>query len=146
MTMLLSSILATLVATQVALQTVETPVLDRMIERGEILSSDDFTTEPLPPSHTRGAITADVADGMEASRRLRAGAVVRAGDVMTPRLVRRGEPVTIHVRSGGLTISTSGRALADGAMGDLVRVVASSTNRTLDAEVESSGSVRITAP
>lgn len=146
MTMLLSSFLATLVAAQVALQTVDTPVLDRMIERGEILSSDDFTTEPLPPSHTRGAITADAADGMEASRRLRAGAVVRAGDVMTPRLVRRGEPVTIHVRSGGLTISTSGRALADGAMGDLVRVVASSTNRTLDAEVESSGSVRITAP
>jgi len=53
--------------------------------------------------------------------------------------------VTINIRSGGLTITTAGRALADGAMGDLVRVVASSTNRTLDAEVEASGSVRVTA-
>lgn len=146
MTMLLFSFLATLLAAQAAPQTVETPVLDRMVERGEILSSDDFTTEQLPPSHTRGAIAPDAADGMEASRRLRAGAIVRASDVMTPRLVRRGEPVTIHVRSGGLTISTAGRALANGAMGDLVRVVANSTNRTLDAEVEGSGSVRVTAP
>lgn len=85
-------------------------------------------------------------DGMEAARRLTAGAVVRASDVTTPRLIRRGEPVTIYVRSGGLTISTPGRALDNGGKGDLVRVVANSTSRTLDTEVEGSGAVRIAAP
>ncbi len=144
--MLLSPFLAMFLATQVTPAAVDAPVLDRMVERGEILSSKDFTTEPLPPSQARGAMAPDTVDGMEASRRLRAGAIVRASDVITPRLVRRGEPVTIHIRSGGLTISTAGRSLADGAMGELVRVVASSTNRTLDAEVEGSGSVRVTAP
>ena len=145
MTVMLSPFLAMLLAAQTAPLTIEAPVLDRTIERGEILSSDDFTTGSLPPSQARGAMSADAATGMEASRHLRAGAIVRASDVMTPRLVRRGEPVTIHIRSGGLTISTAGRALANGAMGDLVRVVANSTNRTLDAEVEGSGSVRVTA-
>jgi flagella basal body P-ring formation protein FlgA len=143
--MLLSSFLAALLAGQALPEIVEAPVLDRMVERGEILSAGDFTTEPLSPSQARGAMTPDAVSGMEASRRLRAGAIVRANDVIAPRLVRRGEPVTINIRSGGLTITTAGRALADGAMGDLVRVVASSTNRTLDAEVEASGSVRVTA-
>lgn len=143
--MLLSSFLAALLAGQALPEIVEAPVLDRMVERGEILSAGDFTTEPLSPPQARGAMTPDAVSGMEAARRLRAGAIVRTNDVIAPRLVRRGEPVTINIRSGGLTITTAGRALADGAMGDLVRVVASSTNRTLDAEVEASGSVRVTA-
>ena len=58
------------------------------------------------------------------------------------RAIERGEPVTVNLRSGGLTIATSGRALASGGMGDLVRVV-TATNRTLDATVEATGAVRI---
>jgi flagella basal body P-ring formation protein FlgA len=143
--MMIASLL-TLVTAQALPAAVDTPVLRRIVERGEILSADDFTAEPRPASQGRGAMLPNAANGMEAARRLPAGAVVRASDVLTPRLVRRGEPVTIYVRSGGLTISTAGRALDNGAKGDLVRVVANSTNRTLDAEVEGSGAVRVTAP
>lgn len=144
--MMLISFIATLAAAQAVPGSVEAPVLGRMVERGEIVSASDFTTEAVPASQARGAITPETAEGMEASRRLRVGSVVRASDIIPPRLVRRGEPVTIQVRSGGLTISTAGRALANGGMGDLVRVVANSTNKTLDAEVEGSGAVRVTAP
>lgn len=142
---MLSSLLILAVA-QTAPTLVETPVLVRIIERGEVISSGDFTVDSLPPSQARGAMAPEAADGKEASRRLHPGAVVRASDVMAPRLVRRGEPVTLYVRSGGLTISTAGRALDNGTMGDLVRVAAGSTNRTLDAQVEGSGAVRIIAP
>jgi flagella basal body P-ring formation protein FlgA len=38
---------------------------------------------------------------------------------------------------------TSGRALADGGQGDLVRVV-TETSRTIDAVVEGQGAVRLT--
>ena len=124
---------------------VETPVLARTIERGELLASGDFIVEERTSSQARGAVSVADAAGMEANRRLGAGNIVRSGDLVTPRLVRRGEPVTIHVRSGALTITASGRALGNGGMGDTVRVVAS-TNRTLDAVVEGSGAVRISAP
>lgn len=140
------SVLSLLAASQMAAAVVETPVLARAVERGEVLSSSDFGVEEKTAAQARGAVDPQKADGMEAFRRLAAGAVVRTSDIIAPRLVRRGEPVTINVRSSGLTISAVGRALNDGAAGDRVRVVADATSRTLDGVVEGSGAVRIAAP
>lgn len=64
--------------------------------------------------------------------------------VAAPKLVRRGQPVTVAIRSGALTITAHGRALADGRAGDMVRVVTSSS-RTLEGVVEASGAVRVAA-
>ncbi|QHL91722.1 flagellar basal body P-ring formation protein FlgA [Sphingomonas changnyeongensis] len=119
-------------------------VLARPVERGEIIATTDFVAQDVPASQTTGALAANAAAGMEATRRLNAGAVVRSGDVMAPRLVRRGEPVTLRVRSGALTITAQGRALSDGRRGDVVRVVAPS-NKTLEGAVDGPASVRIAA-
>ncbi|WP_431469884.1 flagellar basal body P-ring formation chaperone FlgA [Sphingosinithalassobacter sp. LHW66-3] len=129
-----------------AAQDGEVAVLDRAVVRGELLAAGDFSFESLPAAAARGALGADEAAGMEARRNLREGAVVRRSDVQPPQLVRRGEPVTIRVVRGAMVIATSGRALSNGGEGDLVRVVATSTNRTLDGIVDGSGSVRIAAP
>ena len=122
------------------------PVLARAVAKGELLAADDFTIEERSPAQARGGIPAREAMGKEAARNLPLGTVLRASDVIVPRLVRRGEPVMINVRSGGLTIATAGRALGSGANGDLVRVVSLSTNRTLDGVVEGPSAVRVTAP
>lgn len=119
----------------------EVPVLARDVLRGELLSASDFVLEE------RAGVTAllppQAVLGHEATRRLPAGTVIRSADVAPPRLVKRGEPVTLLVQSGGLSISAQGRALADGRRGDLVRVVATATNRTLDGVVAAPGTVRI---
>lgn len=62
------------------------------------------------------------------------------------RMIRRGEPVTLRVRSGTLTIATAGRALGDGRLGERVRVVATATRRTLEGIVEGPGEVRLVTP
>lgn len=129
-----------------ATEPVATSVLSHAVARGDILAATDFEAQPRPPGYAIGAIAPDVAAGREAARNLVAGAVVRAGDVVAPRLVRRGDPVTINLRSRGLVIATTGRALSAGGMGDLVRVVAQSTSRTFDATVEGSGAVRVPLP
>ncbi len=129
-----------------ATEPVATSVLSHAVARGDILAATDFEAKPRPPGYAIGAIAPDVAAGREAARNLVAGAVVRAGDVVAPRLVRRGDPVTINLRSRGLVIATTGRALSAGGMGDLVRVVAQSTSRTFDATVEGSGAVRVPLP
>ena len=64
--------------------------------------------------------------------------------VAAPKLVRRGQSVTLALRSGALTITAQGRALADGKEGDLVRVT-TSPSRIVDGLVEASGSVRVAA-
>jgi flagellar basal body P-ring formation protein FlgA len=78
-------------------------------------------------------------------RRLNAGAPVRSSDLTAPRVVRRGDAVTIAVVSGALRIASPGRALADAARGDNVRVVSLATNRTLEGVAAAPGEVRITA-
>jgi flagella basal body P-ring formation protein FlgA len=129
-----------------ATATVEVAVLTRAVERGETLAVSDFERSPRAPGLAIGAVAATRAAGRELVRALPAGAVVRASDTITPRLVRRGEPVAINLRARGLLIATGGRALTAGGMGDLVRVVATATNRTFDAIVEGSGAVRLGTP
>lgn len=127
-----------------ALAAVPLPVLSHDVERGALLGAADFVLEerPLPPGPIAGP---GQILGKEATRRLAAGTLVRASDVAEPRLVRRGEPVTLSIRSGSLLIRAQGRALNDGRKGDLVRVVALPTSRTLDGIVEGSGAVRLGA-
>jgi len=122
---------------------VEVAVLARPVQRGEILSPDDFVYEKRSPNMGRGAIEAQAAKGLEAVRPLSPGSVVRVSDVITPRLVRRGEPVLIAYKVGALTITTQGRALSSAGAGEPVRVVTTSTQRTLDGFVAGNGLVRI---
>lgn len=121
----------------------EVAILARPVQRGEILSVDDFVYEERSVNMARGAIEADAAQGMEAVRPLAPGRIVRVSDIITPRLVRRGEPVLIAYKTGGLTITTQGRALGSAGAGEQVRVVTNSTQRTLDGFVAGNGLVRI---
>jgi len=121
------------------------PVLDRPVEAGDQLATTDLVEMPLSANAARGALRLRDIAGMEAARRLPAGSIVRRTDIIKPQLVRRGEAVIITVRNGPLLISTAGRALASGAAGATVRVVTQSTSRTLDAQVEGPGAVRVLA-
>lgn len=125
---------------------VEVPVLAHAVPRGEVLGRDDFTNEERSAAQARNALAVADAIGREAARTLPAGTVLRPADVVAPRLVRRGEPVSITIRSGGLSIATQGRALASAGAGDHVRVVTTSTNRTLDGVVDGPDAVRVLAP
>jgi flagella basal body P-ring formation protein FlgA len=138
-------LLAALLAAAPAPSTVDVPVLARTVDRGETLSAADFAVEPRAPGWARGATPVASAVGLQASRRLAAGTVVRGGDLMRPQVVKRGETVTIAFNTGGLKITTEGKALNGGGIGDPVRVLSGATNRTLDATIEGSGQVRLAA-
>ena len=125
---------------------VESPVLSRSVAKGEILGAPDFSTAPLPASAARSALSPSEAAGREALRPLRAGQAVRAADVAAPRVIRRGQAVTILFTSGALSINAAGRALSDAAVGEPVRVINLSSNRTLDAVADAAGRARLTAP
>ncbi|MET4595548.1 flagella basal body P-ring formation protein FlgA [Sphingomonas sp. PvP107] len=122
---------------------IQVAILLHPVARGDILAAADFDRQPRAAATAHGALGPDEASGREAVRALPAGSVVRAGDLVTPRLVHRGEAITLSLRGRGFAISTAGRALAAGGMGDVVRVVALSTNHSVDAVVDGAGSVRI---
>lgn len=122
------------------------PVLAHPVARGERIAASDFVLEHQTAVAGRGALAPAAAAGMEAARNLSAGSIVRQGDLVRARLVRRGQPVTVRIVSGPLVITAGGRALADAAMGEPARVFVDSTSRTLDGVVESAGTVRIITP
>lgn len=126
-------------------ETIAAPVLDHPVAKGDLLTAGDFVTQDVPAVQARALPRLKDIVGMEAARALQAGTMVRTSDVIRPQLVRRGEPVTIALRDGGLSITTAGRALGNGAAGEFVRIVSLSTNRTLDGVVEATGMVRVAA-
>lgn len=139
-------VLAAAVATAAAPEAPRTPVLAHAIARGDTLSASDFELAEVSEATARGALSAKDAAGQEAVRALRAGAVVKAHDVAAPRLVHRGETVSIELTSGALHITSSGRALNDAAKGEVVRVVNLATNRTLEATASAAGQVSVELP
>ena len=58
--------------------------------------------------------------------------------------VRRGETVTLRYAAPGMSLSMRARALEDGAVGDTVRFINTSSNRNIDAVVTGPGEARAT--
>jgi hypothetical protein len=56
--------------------------------------------------------------------------------------VRRGETVTLQYAAPGMSLSMRARALEDGAVGDSVRFLNTSSNRTIEAIVTGPGAAR----
>ena len=68
------------------------------------------------------------------------------GRVVADAAIRRGEMVTLVYRIGGLQLSTHARALEDGAIGQGIRLVNLTSNRTVDGTVTGPGAASAAAP
>ncbi len=84
----------------------------------------------------------DVA-GMEARSIIYAGRPVMPGQVGPPALVRRNQLVKLIYRSGGLSITTDGRALGRAGRGEVVRVMNTASRVTVTGVVTAPGIVKV---
>jgi len=112
------------------------PALNRAVERGQVFTEQDFVTQTTQARATSGLLPLESIIGKAAARSIPEGTFLRASDVIEPQLVYRGAPVTLRVQIGGILITSTARALADGRMGMPVRVFSNVSNRTLDAVVQ----------
>jgi flagella basal body P-ring formation protein FlgA len=115
----------------------EVPVAARPLDAGTILERRDIDLAWIPERQLQPDTVLTTVDlvGREADRRLMPGRPVRAGEVRPPRLVRRGDLVTIVYAQDGLELRARGRALEDGAMGDAVRLQNVDSHREIRATV-----------
>jgi len=109
----------------------------RPVRAGEHITAADVETAWLRlrelPEDT--VADADALIGREALRPLWPGRPVRAGDVGAPRLVRRGETLTLVLRRPGLELTALGRALDDGVQDAVIRVMNLDSRRVVRARV-----------
>lgn len=123
----------------------EAAVLLRSVEAGAIIAASDIGKAPVSPVQARGALTAEAIIGQQAVRPLAPGRPLRRYDLTEPQLVRKGQAVRLVLSQGPLTITAGGRALANGAKGEAVRVQNSSSNAMIEGEVIGEGLVRVAA-
>ncbi|HCX66992.1 MAG TPA: flagella basal body P-ring formation protein FlgA [Rhodobiaceae bacterium] len=126
----------------------DVPVLVRDMQPGEIVRQQDIDWVRLPSNRVSQNIVTSLEHlvGMSPRRPARAGEPMRIAEMQPPILVEKGAQVDVTLISGSLTLTARGRALENGAVGDVVSVVNTRSNRTIQGVVEGPNMVRIDAP
>ncbi|MCB1720461.1 MAG: flagellar basal body P-ring formation protein FlgA [Alphaproteobacteria bacterium] len=116
---------------------VDVPVLRAPMKNGTVISASDLDFISLRAyglNHDM-ILSADELVGMTPRRMITAGKPMTENDIEPPQIVERGENVTLVFNSGPLSLTAQGKALENGAKGDVIRVVNASSSKTLQARV-----------
>lgn len=124
------------------------PVLSRAMNNGEVVTVDDIQYIDLRPSDLSAGTIVDPASliGQTPRRLVQAMRPVAKTDVVLPPAVRKGETVTMVLKSGSLQLTAQGRSLSTAAVGDVVKVVNTASQQTIEAVVTADRTVTIGAP
>lgn len=119
-------------------------VTTRVIKAGTILQLQDLT---IVHADIPGAVTdPQFVAGQEARLTLYPGRPIHANQLGPPAVIERNQVVGLSFIAGGLAITTEGRALARGGVGDVIRVLNLSSRNTVQGLVMPDGSVRVGTP
>ncbi len=126
---------------------IEVPTLNRRIAPGDIIGRNDINWINLRADQVSRNVITDAARliGATPTRTAVAGKMLVNGEVRAPRIVTKGTLVTMILQTPHMVLTSKGRALEDGAKGDVVRVMNTQSKTIIEGEVTSSGMVLVTA-
>ncbi len=135
--------LASLSVTGRAVELTEVPVLGRNVKPGQVIQARDIEWISVAANRLTRTTVTDVADmiGMSPRRPIRSQNLIRSTDLETPVLVTKNSLVTIRLQTERLQLTVQGRAMEEGAEGDVVRVMNTASNNIVNAVVVDEGSV-----
>ena len=81
--------------------------------------------------------------GQQLKYPLAMGSVISQNAVKPEKIVRRGEMITLIAVAGSMQVKMNGTAMADGSLGQRVRVKNSSSKRVVEGVVDGPGIVRV---
>ena len=125
------------------------PVLTRSLARKEVIQPRDVSWKRLPAmSHAGGLVITEIDDaiGMELRRPLRAGQAIRSRDLKKPVLVGRGDLVLLELKTQAMFLTSRGKALEDGSLGENIRIENMQSKRTITGTVVGHRTVQISDP
>ncbi len=128
-----------------AFPALDVPVLAQRMSPGEKITESDINWLRVPATRVSQNIIDDARNliGFTPRRGLRPGEMIRINDVEPPRLVEKGTIVSIRYVFANMTLSTRGRALEDGALGDTIKVLNQRSHRTIDVEITGINQARV---
>lgn len=115
------------------------------IDRGTVISKADLVIESITISNSNSHYYQDPKDiiGKVAKRSIAQGKKISATALKPALIIKRGEEVIIIANTAGILIRTKGKALSDGAKGQIVRVKNSRSKRELQATVIAPNTVEV---
>ncbi|HKY93575.1 MAG TPA: flagellar basal body P-ring formation chaperone FlgA [Nevskiaceae bacterium] len=126
---------------------VQVPVLvtRRPMTRGELIQPSDVEVQLRDRATlaAAGPTSIEALSGKMLSRSLIAGSVITSNALAAARRVHRGQSVMLVSDAGGFQVRAEGRALGDGAEGELLRVENTSSRRIVQGQVRADGTVEI---
>lgn len=127
-----------------AIEFVESTVLVRSLQRGAIVKQSDVIVERRPKAEVPvGHVTLERAVGMSLKRALRAGQMLQDTDLSRPELVQRNESVILIYEVAGIYLTIRGKALENGALGDVVSVTNLQSKRNVQGVVTAMGEITV---
>lgn len=124
---------------------VQIPVLTRSILPGNLITENDVAWQQMRAQRVNPTIVSGVTDliGKEARRPITAGKMIRTTDVAPRMLVKRRDRVTLVVTTNLMRLTAKGLALHDGALGDIIQIRNTVSNRVVEGKVTASGIVEV---
>tara|TARA_B100000282_G_C31724923_1_gene487870 strand:- start:193 stop:1179 length:987 start_codon:yes stop_codon:yes gene_type:complete len=121
------------------------PVLKEPARFGEVIRANDISFLKVPQRSLKHNIITDAEDlvGMTPRRILYADQAITSNEINAPRIVNRGDNVTMIYKSGSLTLTAIGRAMEFGSKGEPVRVTNLTSSKTVEAIVSGEREVTI---
>ena len=133
-------LLVFLLLAQMAAADVVTP--RRTLRPGTLITAQDLIIRDGAQAGAFDRIT-DVA-GQEARVALYAGRPIPFDAIGPPAIVNRNQIVPLRFRATGLSITTEGRAMERGGVGDRIRIMNLQSRATLFGLVRADGSIEVT--
>ena len=118
--------------------------LSRSLRRGEVITQDDLVLVSSPDHRFVGYFEKlDDVVGQKTNQSLSANQAVRNRHLEIDWLVEKDQTVTIETQIGGVTVASSGLALDNAQIGDLLKVLNQSSKVIVEGRVVSEKKVKI---
>lgn len=116
---------------------IQVPVLVQNLQSGYIITKNDIEYISIKEREfTKDMVVdADALIGMTARRVVLADRPIRKSDLIAPQVVERGAIINLSLANSIMRITTQAKALQNGATGEIIRVVNTASNQTLQARV-----------
>ena len=120
-------------------------VTAKSLPRGKILTMNDLKTAKYDKSKLPAGYIDELTDGVgfELKRRLSIGVPLTTVMIRKPRIIKRGQHVSIIATTGGMEVRMAGKALAHGAVGDRIRVLNLKSKKKVEGTITSTGDIRV---
>jgi flagella basal body P-ring formation protein FlgA len=120
-------------------------IAKRQLKKGSVLLQSDLRMErydlaELPHGYVENILSGA---GMKLKRRVMAGTVITPSMLKKPRIVSRGQKVTIIAKMGSMQVRMEGKALAHGAAGERIRVMNINSRKKVEGVITPKGEVRV---